>query len=148
MKVTTHQGRIVNFYGDGALCIFQNPVEALYAAMELQLGFQQTPVIPVRMGLHSGTVVTEGDKVYGDSINIASRIESVGLPGAVLISKKMRDEIKNQPEFRFTSLGNFEFKNVDEPIELFALSNEMCIRDSYKCILVKHRRCSHVSSHK
>lgn len=124
LKVTAHQGRIVNFYGDGALCIFQNPVEALHAAMELQLGFQQTPAIPVRMGLHSGTVVTEGDKVYGDSINIASRIESAGLPGAVLISKKMRDEVKNQLDFKFTSLGNFEFKNVDEPIELFALSND------------------------
>ena len=122
-KIRDHEGRIVNFYGDGALCIFQNPVKAVHAAMELQQSFQLVPVIPVRIGLHNGTVVTEGDKVFGDSINIASRIESMGIPGSVLLSKKMRDEIKNQSEFLFVSIGSFEFKNVDEPIELFALSN-------------------------
>ncbi len=122
-KIKNHDGRIVNFYGDGALCIFQNPIKAVHAAMELQQSFQVSPTIPVRIGLHSGSVVLEGDKVFGDSINIASRIESMGTPGAILLSKKIRDEIKNQAEFKFTSLGNFEFKNVDEPLELYALAN-------------------------
>lgn len=121
--INGHNGRIVNFYGDGALCIFQNPLEAIQAAMELQKVFQWTPVIPVRMGLHSGSVVIEGDKVYGDSINVASRIESMGTPGAILFSKRIRDEIKNQPGLTSTSLGSFEFKNVDEPVELYALTN-------------------------
>jgi TolB-like protein/class 3 adenylate cyclase len=123
-KVKNHEGSIVNFYGDGALCIFQNPVEALRAAMELSASFQLDPLIPVRIGLHSGSIVIEQDKVFGDSINIASRIESLGWPGAILLSKKIRDEIKNQPEFNLKSLGLFDFKNVDEPLELFALANE------------------------
>ena len=123
-KVKNHDGRIVNFYGDGALCIFQNPVEAMHAAMELSRSFQRAPTIPVRMGLHSGSVVIEQDKVFGDSINIASRIESLGWPGAILLSKKIRDEIKNQPAFKLNSLGLFDFKNVDEPLELFALAND------------------------
>jgi len=122
--VIAHNGQIVNFYGDGALCTFHNPLEAMRCAIELQSGFQDDPVIPVRIGIHSGTVVTEGDKVYGDSVNIASRIESMGIPGAILVSKKVRDELKNQPDILLPSLGSFEFKNVEEPMEVFALANE------------------------
>lgn len=122
--VTAQHGRIVNFYGDGALCIFQNPIEAVCSAMALQTSFQQDPVVPVHMGIHSGTVVYEGNKAYGDSINLASRIESMSIPGTILLSKTIRDEIKNQPEFIFASLGTFEFKNVEEPLEVYALAND------------------------
>ena len=123
-SINTYNGTIVNFYGDGALCTFQNPLEAIRCAIALQSGFQNEPIVPVRIGIHSGTVVTEGDKVYGDSVNIASRIESMGIPGAILVSKKIRDELKNQPDLLMPSLGSFEFKNVEEPMEVFALANE------------------------
>ena len=125
--VAKHNGRIVNFYGDGALCTFNNPLESVRCAMELQSNFSQSDSqvsVPVRIGLHSGTVVTENEKVYGDSVNLASRIESMGVPGAILFSKKVRDEIKNQPDLRIASLGNFAFKNVEEKMEVFALANE------------------------
>ena len=123
-KVMEHNGRVVNFYGDGALCIFNNPLEAVRCAMDLQTAFQEAPNVPVRIGLHSGTVVFENEKVYGDSVNLASRIESMSVPGAILISKKIRDEIKNQPDIQTASLGSFAFKNVEEPIEVFALTKE------------------------
>jgi len=122
--VADHNGRIVNFYGDGALCTFKSPLEAMHCAIELQSGFQTSPIVPVRIGIHSGTVVTEGDKVYGDSVNVASRIESMGIPGAILVSKKVRDELKNQSDILHPSLGHFDFMNVDEPIEVFALAND------------------------
>jgi TolB-like protein len=93
-------------------------------SIQLQSQFQQQHGIPVRIGIHSGTVVTEGDKVYGGSVNIASRIESMGISGRILVSKKVRDELKNQPDILLPPLGQFEFKNVDEPIEVFALANE------------------------
>ena len=48
----------------------------------------------------------------------------MGIPGAILVSKKVRDELKNQPDLLLPSLGKFEFKNVEEPIEVFALANE------------------------
>jgi TolB-like protein len=99
-------------------------LEAIRCAIALQSGFHNDPKVPVRIGIHSGTVVTEGDKVYGDSVNIASRIESMGIPGAILVSKKVRDELKNQPDLLMPSLGSFEFKNVEEPMEVFALANE------------------------
>lgn len=130
-KVSNHNGSIVNFYGDGALCTFQNPLEAMRCAIEVKSNFQSfgklrtgQPKVPVRMGIHSGTVVEEGDKVYGDSVNLASRIESMGIAGAILFSQQVRNELKNQPNSQMQSLGRFEFKNVEEPMEVFALANE------------------------
>ena len=124
VTIKEHHGTVINFYGDGALCTFKSPLDAMRASMVLQSGFQNESAVPVRMGIHLGTVVTEGDKVYGDSVNIASRIESIGVPGAILLSKKVWDELKNQPDLSMVSLGSFEFKNVGEPIEVFALANE------------------------
>lgn len=110
--VSRHNGRIINFYGDGVLCVFDNPQEALRCAMAVQTNFRETPQVPVRMAVHSGTVVFEGDKIYGDSVNLTSRLESLGIAGAVLCSKKVRDEIKNQPDFElagaYTLLGEKE----------------------------------------
>ena len=123
-KVNAHQGRIVNFYGDGALCTFTIPIDAVRCAMALQTTFSDDPKTPVRIGIHSGTVTLEGEKIFGDSVNITSRIESLGKAGAILISKKVRDEVKNNPDLKLQSLGSFEFKNVEEPMEVFALANE------------------------
>ena len=64
----------------------------------------------------------DGD-IYGDAVNVASRIQTLGVPGSVLFSKKIKDEIHNKTEFQTVSLGSFEFKNVEESLEVFALSN-------------------------
>ena len=123
-KVTDYNGRVVSFFGDGALCSFQCPLEAIQFAIEVQSGFQSEPKVPVRIGIHSGTVVYEDDGAFGDCINVASRIESMGIPGAILLSKKVRDELKNQQGLSMISLGRFDLKNVEEPIEIYALGNE------------------------
>ncbi len=123
-KVATHNGRIVNFYGDGALCTFQIPIDAVRCAMDLQIIFQHEPKTPVRIGVHSGTITLEGEKIFGDSVNITSRIESMGVAGGILLSKKVRDEVKNNPDLKMQALGNFEFKNVEEPMAVFALANK------------------------
>lgn len=123
-KVEAHNGQIVNFYGDGALCIFQIPIDAVRCAMALQTEFQNEPKTPIRIGIHSGTVTYESDKIFGDSVNITSRIESMGVAGGILLSKKVRDEVKNNPDLKMQSLGSFEFKNVEEAMEVFALRND------------------------
>ena len=123
-KVESHQGRVVNNYGDGCVCTFDSAVSAMLCAKELQLEFQSLPKVPVRIGLHSGDVFFQKDNVYGDSVNIASRIESLGVPGAVLFSNQIRRHIANQSEFKVELIGEFDFKNVDKPLEVFALANE------------------------
>jgi len=121
--VKEFEGKIIQYYGDGSLIVFTNTVNAVNCAKKLQEDFRKEPAVPARIGIHLGEIIFEGENIFGDSVNISSRIESMGIPGAVLVSDTIQKQLKNKPEFQFTSLGNIEFKNVDEPIEIFALSS-------------------------
>src|SRR6476620_6494392 len=83
--VTVHNGRLLEFKGDGALCCFVSTIEAVRAALALQLDMQIEPVVPLRIGMHTGDVVVEGGTIYGDGVNIASRLESFAIAGSILI---------------------------------------------------------------
>ena len=122
--VSLHEGKVLNYYGDGSLCTFPSATEALNCAMELQKELQTYPSVPLRIGLHIGEVFFEDGKALGDGVNVASRVQSLGQANTILFSKEIYDKVKNHPEFNFASLGFFEFKNVEEPIEVFALANE------------------------
>ena len=120
----TFHGRILNDYGDGSLCSFPSVTEAIKAAVQMQHQLQREPNVPLRIGIHVGELFFEGHKVMGDSVNVASRIQSLGCANSILLSKEVFDKLKNQPEYKSVSLGKFEFKNVDEPLEIFALARE------------------------
>ena len=122
--VKTHQGNIIKNYGDGSLCVFTSVLEAVTCALDLQLDLQGSDAVPVRIGVHLGDVTFEQNDVYGNAINLASRIESVGVPGSVLLSNDVRRKIKIHQNLQTRSLGKYKFKNVAEPMELFALTNQ------------------------
>jgi len=124
IKVPQWSGDVTQYYGDGCLCLYDSAVNALQCAIELQREFRQAPQVPVRMGIHLGDIFVEADHVYGDSINIASRIESMGTPGSILFSQSVHSNIKNNSEFMSRSLGAINFKNVAEPIPVHGLTNE------------------------
>jgi class 3 adenylate cyclase len=121
---TAYRGQIVQYYGDGTLSVFDSAVDAVACAVAMQREFQAEPVVPLRIGLHTGDILITETEVIGDGVNLASRVESMAVPGAVLVSESVFDQIKNQPEFKGTSLGLFTFKNVVKPIEVFAIVNE------------------------
>ena len=122
--IPSYGGRIIQFTGDGMMCFFNSAVDAVLASIEIQQQMQQEPVVPLRIGIHSGDVIIEDDNIIGDSVNLASRIESFALPGSVLISEKVVQEIKNKPGIQTVSMGKYIFKNVSTPVEIFAVSNE------------------------
>ena len=78
----------------------------------------------MRIGIHSGDVVYDTKGLYGDCVNIASRIESISVPGAVLISDKIFDEVKNHVDIKTVPLGKVNLKNVKRPVEVHAIANE------------------------
>lgn len=121
--VPAHHGSIYQFYGDGSLSTFASATDAVQCAWTVQKHLLADPEVPVRMGLHIGEIYTEDGKIFGDGVNLASRIESIGQPGTVLFSKDVYGKIKNHPEFELKFIGTFEFKNVEEPVEVFALAN-------------------------
>ncbi len=122
--VQQHNGRILQYYGDGSLTIFSSAVDSIRCSVSIQQQLQLDPKVDLRMGIHIGDVIIEEETIYGDGVNLASRIESLAVPGGIFISEKVFDEIKNHGEFSTREMGYFELKNVKEPVKVFAISNE------------------------
>ncbi|MEN9571481.1 MAG: hypothetical protein RL172_2712, partial [Bacteroidota bacterium] len=122
-ELQLHGGRLIKFSGDGALCSFGSALEAVKAAISAQLVMQQAPTVPLRIGIHQADVLFDESDVFGDGVNIASRLESMAVPGSIFVSGKVVDDIKNHTEIQTTSLGKYVLKNVAQPVEIFAISN-------------------------
>ena len=117
-------GRVIHYYGDGTLSIFQSAIDAVQCAIVMQQAFSHSPQVPVRMGLHLGDIIFDDEHVFGNGVNLASRIESLGVAGSVLISGKVNDEIQNHPEFKTISMGVYQLKNIQQEVEVFALAHD------------------------
>ena len=122
--VTHFNGQVLNYYGDGSLCIFSSATDAVNCSLEVQKDLKTEPVVPLRIGLHIGEVFFENSKALGDGVNVASRVQSLGQENTILMSGEIHDKIKNNASITTVSLGHFNFKNVDKPLEVFALTNE------------------------
>lgn len=116
----TFGGRIVQRLGDGTMGMFSSSLAAVQAAVEIQR--ELAADVPVRIGIHVGEVIVEPERLTGDTVNIASRIESFAVPGGVMLSDTARDQLKNRTDVGVVSLGRFRLKNVGRPVELFAVS--------------------------
>ncbi|HJS53999.1 MAG TPA: adenylate/guanylate cyclase domain-containing protein, partial [Chitinophagaceae bacterium] len=122
--VKDHNGKILQYYGDGALTIFSSAIDSVTCAVGIQNQLKQEPTVDLRIGIHTGDISIEEGTIYGDGVNLASRIESLAVPGSIFISDKVADEVKNQTGISARELGYFELKNVKEPVRLFAVTNK------------------------
>lgn len=118
-----HKGKVLQYFGDGTLSIFDSAIDAVKCGIEMQLDFRKDPAIPVRIGIHTGDIIFSEDDIIGDGVNVASRIESLAVPGSVFISDKVFDEIKNQESIQTSFLKTVNLKNVERPTEVYAISN-------------------------
>ncbi|MEO6732259.1 MAG: adenylate/guanylate cyclase domain-containing protein [Ferruginibacter sp.] len=123
VSIAQFNGKVLQYYGDGSLSIFSSAIDSVRCAIAIQQQLQQEPVVPVRIGIHTGDVIIEDEAIYGDGVNIASRIESLGVPGGIFVSEKVYDEIRNQENIATKEIGYFELKNVKQPVRIFAIAN-------------------------
>jgi adenylate cyclase len=117
-----HQGEILQYYGDGSLSIFPSAIEAVECAIKVQKELTDHR-LPLRIGIHLGDVKIKGDAIFGDGVNVASRIQALGIAGSIIISDTIFHLIRNQSDIKTVSLGSFNLKNVDEPKFIFALDD-------------------------
>ncbi len=115
-----YRGEIIQYFGDGSLSIFRSSVQAVHCAIDMQQELQKDPHVPLRIGIHTGDIIRTEEEVIGDGVNIASRIESLAVPGSILISRELQFQIKNHG-IATVSLGIFDLKNVMTPLEVFAI---------------------------
>lgn len=119
-----YNGRVIAFYGDGSLSIYESALDAVNCGIAMQKAYQTDHPIPVRIGIHVGDIVFKDETVFGDGVNIASRIQASGIPGSIYVSGRVQSELTNHPEIRTRSLGRKRLKNVSAPIEVFVVTNE------------------------
>ena len=116
-----YNGNILQYYGDGTLSIFSTALEAVQCGTELQLIFREKPSIPVRIGIDLGEITYDKEDIIGEGVNAASRIESLGQPGCVLISDKINDELTHQRSIRTELIDKYNFESNTGPREVFAV---------------------------
>ena len=122
--IEEYNGVVQEVIGDGSLSYFTSASDCVHSAIALQKLFREEPVVPVRIGIHIGEIRGEDNLVFGNPLNVASRIESIAIAGAILLSRNVIDSISGKLEFSFVSLGSYSFKNVEKPIEIYAVSND------------------------
>ncbi len=123
-------GRIVKTVGDGVLVEFGSAVEAMRSAIELQRGMiERNAGMPAnrrqtfRIGLHLGDIIvteTDGD-VFGDTVNIASRLQGLAAPGSIVLSAGVYDQVRDKLSLPFRALGRRTLKNIDRPVGAYSL---------------------------
>jgi TolB-like protein/class 3 adenylate cyclase/Tfp pilus assembly protein PilF len=121
--VAAHEGKIIQYYGDGTLSVFPSAVAAVECAVSIQKELKQNPPVPLRIGIHLGDIHYDDTDVYGNGVNVAARIEPVCNAGGIFMSGKVYDELRNHHELKASSLGLYQFKNVDHDLELFAVQH-------------------------
>jgi class 3 adenylate cyclase/pimeloyl-ACP methyl ester carboxylesterase len=127
--VGQHGGRVIDTAGDGILAEFPSVTGAIECAVEIQTVMAQRNVdVPearrmrFRMGVNVGDVIHDGDRIYGDGINIASRLESIAEPGGICVSRPVFDQVDRGIAAKFRALGSRAFKNIVQPVDVFAYS--------------------------
>src|SRR6478609_3861459 len=125
-SIVEHHGKLVKTTGDGFIAIFDSPVEAVRCSIVIQqnligrnASLPKHSWIEYRIGVNLGDVIIETDDVYGDGVNIASRLEGIADPGQVYISGGIYEQIKHKLVCGYESLGDRKVKNITDPVRVY-----------------------------
>jgi adenylate cyclase len=126
--IAAHRGRIVKRTGDGLLVDFASAVEAVRCAVAIQAGMADRnrgapdeARIEFRIGINLGDVIIEGEDIYGDGVNIAARLEGLAEPGAIFVSRAVRDSVRDKLGIELEDLGEKPVKNIARPVRVFRI---------------------------
>ncbi|MEN8799123.1 MAG: adenylate/guanylate cyclase domain-containing protein, partial [Flavobacteriaceae bacterium] len=130
-KIQAFNGRVIDSPGDNILAEFRSIVDAVSCAVEIQVGLrEQNDKLPenrkmvFRIGVNLGDVIQDEDRIYGDGVNIAARIESLADPGGIAISGTAFDNIRNKLDCGYQFSGEHPVKNITNPVRVYKVLTE------------------------
>ena len=126
--IEKHQGRVVDAPGDNILAEFSSSINAVHCAIEIQRKLEtKNTKLPdnrrmnFRIGINMGDILHKGDRIYGDGVNIAARIENLADPGGICISRGVYDQVEGRLDIGFADLGPHTVKNIRKPVRVFKI---------------------------
>ena len=129
--IRQHQGRVVDSPGDNLLAEFTSVVEAVQCGVEIQRELKlknadllEQQIMEFRIGINLGDVIVEGDRLYGDGVNIAARMESLADGGGICISGTAYDQVGNKLGLGYEYLGEQTVKNIVRPVRVYRVLME------------------------
>jgi adenylate cyclase len=128
--VRAHQGRLTRSKGDSLLAEFDSAVDAVRCALEIQHSLGDATAddnhkLELRIGINSGDVIVDEHEVYGNSVNIAARIEGLAEPGCIYVTETVREQLLAHTELCLQYLGERRVKNIDRPIRVYCVIGEL-----------------------
>jgi len=137
--IQQHRGRVVDSPGDNLLAEFASVVDAVQCAVEIQreLKARNAALLPerrmeFRIGVNLGDVLVEGERIYGDGVNIAARLESLAEAGGICISGVVYDQVKNKLPLQYEDLGEQTVKNIADPVRVWRVVLEPATAAGHK----------------
>ena len=131
-RIRGHAGEVVKTHGDGIFAAFGSTVEAVRAAVAVQRDlaarndrYRDREPLLVRIGIHVGDLLQEGEDLYGSGVNVASRIEPLAPPGGICVSGEVYRQVRNQEGLSFRDLGESRLHNVPDPVKIYLVEQEL-----------------------
>ena len=131
-------GHVLKEMGDGFLLSFQSPSNAIRCSQSIQDNIKDQDA-SIRIGIHVGEIIHRNKDIYGDGVNIASRLQSLASPSTIYISGRVYEDILNNPEFHTRFLGEKKLKNVGRPIKVYQVLDTDAKEFFLKSLMRKHR---------
>jgi len=129
--IARHHGRVVSWSGDGLLAEFASVVEAVQCAAEVQRELKARNAsrdeqlrMTFRIGINLGDVMADGDDIFGEGVNIAARLQQMAVPGGILVSSPVYDQVRGKLSMGFAALGNQSVKNIAGEVSVYAVTME------------------------
>jgi TolB-like protein len=124
--VEQRRGRIFKLMGDGLLAEFGSVVDALECAAAIQRSMDEANAglpaeqrILMRIGVHVGEVIVEGEDRHGDAVNVAARLQQIADPGGISVSRQVAEHARQKSAFAFEACGERQLKNIAAPVAVF-----------------------------
>jgi adenylate cyclase len=128
-KVAEHRGRVVKNTGDGMLAEFSSVVDAVRCALDVQRGMaernagvQDQKRIEFRMGINVGDIIIDRGDIFGDGVNVATRLEGLAKPGGICISDDAHRQVRGKFDVTFEDAGERQLKNIARPVRVFQVA--------------------------
>ena len=120
--IKQYNGKWLKEMGDGTISSFHSTLDAVNCAVEIQQALQDDSQFKLRIGIHIGDIIFSKGDVFGDGVNVASRIEPIAAPGGICISDRVHDDIINKPDLSVVLVGEKSLKNVKRPMKVYAIT--------------------------